>query len=160
MNPAPDLDSFDLKLLAELQRDGRLSHVELSERIALSPSQVSRRVQRLVESGVIRRFRAELDARRIGIGLTAYCLLSLKFHGAGGMEAFHARIRALPEVLECHALTGEADYLLKVAVADLKAFSDFLNTHLTHAPEIATVRTSIVLDSIKDAVEYALPTRL
>ncbi len=157
MNLASDLDGFDLKLLAELQHDGRQSHVELAEKIALSPSQVSRRVQRLIDSGYIRRFRAVLDARKIGIGLTAYCLLSLKFHGAGGMADFHARIRALPEVLECHSLTGEADYLLKVAVADLKAFADFLNQNLTRAPEVATVRTSIVLESVKDIDEYRLP---
>lgn len=157
MNPVSDLDSYDLKILAALQHDGRLSHVELGERVNLSASQSSRRVTRLLEDGYIERFQAVLNPRRIGIGLTAYCLLTLKIHGEGGMGDFRRRVAALPEVLECQSLTGEADYLLKVAVADLKAFSDFLSNHLMKAPEVATVRSSIVLESVKESNEYPLP---
>jgi Lrp/AsnC family leucine-responsive transcriptional regulator len=73
------------------------------------------------------------------------------------MEDFHRRVKALPEILECQALTGEADYLLKIAVADLKGFSDFLSENLMRAPEVAAIRSSIVLDSIKSGNEYALP---
>jgi Lrp/AsnC family leucine-responsive transcriptional regulator len=157
MIPAFDLDSYDLKILAALQHDGRLSNVELGERVNLSASQASRRVARLIEDGYIQRFRAVLNPRRIGIGLTAYCLLTLKIHGEGGMGDFRRRVTALPEVLECQSLTGEADYLLKIAVADLKAFSDFLSEHLMKAPEVATVRSSIVLESVKESNEYPLP---
>ena len=89
--------------------------------------------------------------------MTAYCLATLKIHGEGGIEDFHRRVKALAEILECQALTGEADYLLKVAVPDLKAFSDFLSENLMRAPEVATVRTSIVLDTVKSGNEYALP---
>jgi Lrp/AsnC family leucine-responsive transcriptional regulator len=110
-----------------------------------------------VEEGYIQRFQAVLDPRRVGIGLTAYCLVTLKIHSEGGMEDFHRRVKALPEILECQALTGEADYLLKIAVADLKAFSDFLGAHLMRAPEVATIRSSIVLDSVKSGNAYALP---
>lgn len=157
MNPASDLDGYDLKILTALQHDGRLSNVELGERVNLSASQASRRVTRLVEEGYIERFRAVLNPGRIGIGLTAYCLLTLKIHGEGGMGDFRRRVAALPEVLECQSLTGEADYLLKIAVADLKAFSDFLSAHLMRAPEVATVRSSIVLESVKESNEYPLP---
>ena len=157
MNQVTDLDAYDLRILEALQHDGRLSNVELGQKVNLSASQASRRVTRLVEAGYIRRFQAVLDPLKIGIGLTAYCLITLKIHSEGGMGDFHRRVKALPEILECQALTGEADYLLKIAVPDLKAFSDFLSEHLMRAPEVAGIRTSIVLDSIKSGHEYALP---
>jgi len=157
MDHAPDLDPYDLRILEALQHDGRLSNVELGEKVNLSASQVSRRVGRLVEDGYIRRFQAVLDPLRIGIGLTAYCMITLKIHSEGGMGDFHRRVKALPEILECQALTGEADYLLKIAVPDLKAFSDFLSENLMRAPEVAAIRSSIVLDSIKSGNEYAIP---
>jgi len=154
MDRAPDLDSYDLHLLEALQHDGRLSNVELGNMVHLSASQVSRRVARLIAEGYIQRFQAVLDPRRVGIGLTAYCLVTLKIHSEGGMEDFHRRVKALPEILECQALTGEADYLIKIAVADLKGFSEFLAENLMRAPEVATVRSSIVLDSVKSSNEY------
>ena len=157
MDQSPKLDLYDFRILGALQHDGRLSNVELGEKVNLSASQVSRRVVRLVEEGYIRRFQAELDPLKVGIGLTAYCMISLKIHSEGGMEDFHRRVKALPEILECQALTGEADYLLKIAVADLKAFSDFLGENLMRAPEVAAIRSSIVLNSIKSGNEYALP---
>lgn len=157
MDHAPNLDLYDLRILAALQHDGRLSNVELGEKVNLSASQASRRVTRLVEEGYIRRFQAVLDPAKVGIGLTAYCLITLKIHSEGGMEDFHRRVKALPEILECQALTGEADYLLKIAVPDLKGFSEFLSENLMRAPEVAAIRSSIVLDSIKSGNEYALP---
>jgi Lrp/AsnC family leucine-responsive transcriptional regulator len=84
-------------------------------------------------------------------------MITLKIHSAGGMDDFHRRVKALPEILECQALTGEADYLLKIAVPDLKAFSDFLGENLMRAPEVAAIRSSIVLNSVKSGNEYALP---
>ena len=156
MNDASSLDGFDLKLLSELQQDCRLTNAELGERVHLSASQVSRRVQRLIEDGYIERFQAVLNRQKIGIGLTAYCLVTLKIHGGDSMQAFHERVRGLPEVLECQSLTGEADYVLKVAVADLKRFADFMSEHLMKAPEVANIRSSIVLESIKETSAYAL----
>src|SRR3569833_517561 len=157
MDHVPDLDLYDLRILETLQHDGRLSNVELGEKVNLSASQASRRVTRLVEDGYIRRFQAVLDPLKVGIGLTAYCMITLKIHSEGGMGDFHRRVKALPEILECQALTGEADYLLKIEVPDLKAFSTFLSENLMRAPEVAAMRSSIVLDSIKSVIEYALP---
>lgn len=156
MNDAQALDSFDLKLLSALQQDGRLTNAELGERVHLSASQVSRRVQRLIDSGYIERFQAVLSRQKLGIGLTAYCLVTLKIHGGDSMRAFHDRVRALPEVLECQSLTGEADYVLKVAVSDLKRFADFMSEHLMKAPEVANIRSSIVLESIKETSAYPI----
>lgn len=159
MTDASGLDGFDLKLLAELQQDGRLTNAELGERVHLSASQVSRRVQRLIDEGFIERFQAVLSRQRLGIGLTVYCLVTLKIHAGDSMQAFHERVRALPEVMECQSLTGEADYVLKIVVADLKRFSDFMSEHLMKAPEVANIRSSVVLESIKETRAYALPAR-
>jgi Lrp/AsnC family transcriptional regulator, leucine-responsive regulatory protein len=159
MTDASGLDGFDLKLLAELQQDGRLTNAELGERVHLSASQVSRRVQRLIDEGFIERFQAVLSRQKLGIGLTVYCLVTLKIHAGDSMQAFHERVRALPEVMECQSLTGEADYVLKIVVADLKRFSDFMSEHLMKAPEVANIRSSVVLESIKETRAYALPAR-
>jgi len=156
MTDASSLDGFDLKLLAELQRDGRLTNAELGERVHLSASQVSRRVQRLIDEGFIERFQAVLSRQKLGIGLTVYCLVTLKIHAGDSMQAFHERVRALPEVMECQSLTGEADYVLKIVVADLKRFSDFMSEHLMKAPEVANIRSSVVLESIKETAAYPL----
>ncbi len=159
MNNALDLDSFDLKLLAELQQDGRLTNAELGDRVHLSASQVSRRVQRLIEDGYIERFQAVLSRQKLGLGLTVYCLVTLKIHAGDSMQAFHERVRALPEVVECQSLTGEADYVLKIVVADLKRFSDFMSEHLMKAPEVANIRSSVVLESIKETGSYAISAK-
>ena len=159
MTDASSLDGFDLKLLAELQRDGRLTNAELGERVHLSASQVSRRVQRLIDEGFIERFQAVLSRQKLGIGLTVYCLVTLKIHAGDSMQAFHERVRALPEVMECQSLTGEADYVLKIVVADLKRFSDFMSEHLMKAPEVANIRSSVVLESIKETAAYPLQVK-
>lgn len=159
MNDASNLDTFDLKLLGELQQDGRLTNAELGERVHLSASQVSRRVQRLIEDGFIDRFQAVLSRQKLGLGLTVYCLVTLKIHAGDSMQAFHERVRALPEVMECQSLTGEADYLLKIVVRDLKRFSDFMSEHLMKAPEVANIRSSVVLESIKETAAYPLQPR-
>jgi len=159
MTDASSLDGFDLKLLAELQRDGRLTNAELGERVHLSASQVSRRVQRLIDEGFIERFQAVLSRQKLGIGLTVYCLVTLKIHAGDSMQAFHERVRALPEVMECQSLTGEADYVLKIVVADLKRFSDFMSEHLMKAPEVANIRSSVVLESIKETAAYPLQAK-
>jgi Lrp/AsnC family leucine-responsive transcriptional regulator len=124
--------------------------------VHLSASQVSRRVQRLIDEGFIERFQAVLSRQKLGIGLTVYCLVTLKIHAGDSMQAFHERVRALPEVMECQSLTGEADYVLKIVVADLKRFSDFMSEHLMKAPEVANIRSSVVLESIKETAAYPL----
>lgn len=159
MADAFDLDAFDLKLLAELQHDGRLTNSELGERVHLSASQVSRRVQRLIEEGYIERFQAVLSRQKLGLGLTVYCLVTLKIHAGDSMQAFHERVRALPAVVECQSLTGEADYVLKIVVADLKSFSEFMSEHLMKAPEVANIRSSVVLESVKETGAYPLESR-
>ncbi len=149
------LDQFDLKILQIWQQRGDIGPVEMSEAIALSASQCSRRMAALKRDGLVRGFRAILDAPSVGIGLMAYVLITMKSHGPDAAEAFRARIMALDEVLECQKLTGEADIILKVATRDLASFNQLLSHRILAAPEVATARSSIILEDVKSTT--ALP---
>ncbi len=150
-----DYDSMDLRLLECLQAEARLSNVELSERVHLSPSQCHRRLRRLEQAGLVRGYAAHLDRERLGFGVVAFVNVSLEKQSEHPAQAFHRAVQDLPEILECHAVSGEADYLLRVVAADLKAFSDFLMHRLLRLPMVAHVRSSILLDEVKSTT--ALP---
>ncbi|MCW1838794.1 Lrp/AsnC family transcriptional regulator [Prosthecomicrobium hirschii] len=151
------LDGYDLRLLAALQTDGRLTNQELAERVHLSASQCSRRRQALEEAGVIRRYRAELDGERLGLGVTAFVNVQLARHSEHNARRFRDVIADCDEVLEAHALTGDMDYLIKIAVRDLKSFADFVNTVLLAHETVAHVTSRIVIETLKSG--GALPLR-
>jgi DNA-binding Lrp family transcriptional regulator len=151
------LDRFDLKILETWQVRGDIGPVEMSEIVALSASQCSRRMQQLRKDGYIRAFRAVLDPAKLGVGISAYVLLTMASHAPEAAEAFHARVRELDEVLECQKLTGAADVILKVATRDLASFNRLLSVHILGAPEVATARSSIILEDVKSTT--ALPLR-
>ena len=150
-----DYDNTDLRLLDCLQAEARLSNVELSERVHLSPSQCHRRLRRLEQAGLVRGYAAQLDRERLGFGVVAFVNVSLEKQSEHPAQAFNQAVQDLPEILECHAVSGEADYLLRVVAADLKAFSDFLMHRLLRLPMVAHVRSSILLDEVKSTT--ALP---
>ena len=151
------LDRTDLLLLAELQRAGRQTNAELAERVHLSPSACLRRVQRLVRDVVIAGYRAELDGDRLGLGLQAFVRVHLARHDAAAVAAFGQQVNAWPEVASCHALTGDMDYLLHVAVADLDHFSRFLLDKLLAQEGVADVNSSFVLRTVKAFRGLPLP---
>ncbi|MEI8147435.1 MAG: Lrp/AsnC family transcriptional regulator [Alphaproteobacteria bacterium] len=159
MNETIDIDRFDLKILDALQVDGARTNQQLGDLVALSPSQVSRRRQRLEEAGLIRGYRAELDATRLGFGVVVFVFVSLATHSGRNAARFGELIRALPEVQEGHAMTGDADYLLKIVVPDLKALSVMINEVLLPHESIARVRSSIVLETLKDDARLPLNLR-
>ncbi|AJD50606.1 MULTISPECIES: Lrp/AsnC family transcriptional regulator [Thalassospira] len=144
------LDKLDLKLLAELQRDGRLTNNDLSERIALSPSQCSRRRARLEAEGFIRGYRADIDRQKMGLGLMVVISVTLATHNRDNAKRFAELLANLPEVLEAYSLTGEMDYHLKVVTKDLAALSHFVNEVLLPHDSVQHVKTSIVLNVLKD----------
>lgn len=152
-----ELDNFDIRILQIWQEQGDIGPVEMSERVHLSASQCSRRMQSLRASGHISRVSAVLAPEKLGIGVSAYVLVTLRSHETGWLEAFQRRIDALDEVLECQSLTGEADIILKVATRDLASFNTLLVRELLAAPEVATARSSIILENLKSTT--ALPTR-
>lgn len=144
------LDDFDRKILALLQVDARLTNNDLSERVNLSPSQCSRRRQRLEEDGFISGYRATLDRDRLGFSLVSVISVTLATHNRDNARRFGELLARLPEVQEAHALTGEMDYFLKVVTPDLKALSRFVNEELLPHDSVQHVKTAIVLETLKE----------
>ena len=149
------IDRFDIELLASLQRDGKATNSALGEKIHLSTSQVSRRVQRLEETGVISQFAAILDPDILGLGVIAFTSVTLERHGEARSEAFEMAVADMPEVLECLSVTGEADYVLRVLAPDLASFSSFMMKRLLRLPGVANVKSNIALKKIKQT--HVLP---
>ncbi|NMG40968.1 winged helix-turn-helix transcriptional regulator [Chelativorans sp. ZYF759] len=145
------IDKFDRKILALLQADARLTNNDLSERVNLSPSQCSRRRQRLEEVGLIMGYRAVLDRERLGFPLVNVISVTLATHNRDNARRFAELLRGLPEVQEAHALTGEMDYVLKVVTRDLKSLSQFVNDVLLPHESVQHVKTAIVLETLKEA---------
>lgn len=151
------LDRYDLKILAELQRDARISNQELAERIGLSPSPCSRRVKQLEDDGYIVRQVALLDRKKLGLSLTAYVLIGMDRHTPERFEHFQSVIGQSPEVLECCLVTGmEADYQLKVVVPDMDHYQQFLLGQLTRIEGVTSVRSSFVLNQVLSTTELPL----
>lgn len=143
------MDRVDLRILSLLQEDASRSHAELSELVHLSPSQCSRRIQRLVADGVIRAQVALVDEASVGLGVEAYVRVTLSSYARDMVAGFHKRIAAIPEIVECCAMTGDSDYLVRVLSTDLNAFSRLLNEKLLGHDDVAGVQSSVVLDRIK-----------
>lgn len=158
MQETIELDHFDWRLLDVLQGDASLTNAALAERIGLSASQVSRRRLRLELAGIIRGYRADLDAPRLGLSVTVFIHVALNAHSRDNARRLRDLVRLTPAVLEAHALTGEADYLLKVVVADLRELSALVNDVLLPHEAIARLRSEIVLETLKDASNLPLPT--
>jgi DNA-binding Lrp family transcriptional regulator len=150
-------DALDMKLLSALQADASATNAQIAERIGLSASQVSRRRQTLEESGLIKGYHARLDAEAVGCGTLVFIHVMLNTHTPGNAARFRDLVRITPAILEAHALTGEADYLIKAAVGDLKELAALINDVLLPHESVAKVRSEVVLDTLKDMVGLPLP---
>jgi len=151
------LDGFDLKILGILQDDAALTNQEISDRIGLSASQVSRRRQKLEQDGVIRRYRADLSPQALGLAVTAYVGVTLGAHSRENAEKFRTMVKAMSEVQEAHTMTGDVDYILKIVVADLQALSRVINDDLLPQEAVQNVRSSIAMETLKDDNRLPLP---
>jgi Lrp/AsnC family leucine-responsive transcriptional regulator len=153
------LDTIDRRILRALQVDGRITYDVLAAQIGLSPTATLRRDKRLEESGVIAGYVALVPAERVGLGLTAYINVRLEKHSEvhkrNPMDLFRAAVQTWPEVVECAALTGEMDYLLRVVVQDMAHYSRFIMDTLLKHPSVEDCKTSFVLDRVKNTT--ALP---
>jgi Lrp/AsnC family leucine-responsive transcriptional regulator len=149
------LDTLDLRILNELQRDGGLSNVALAQRVGLSPSPCLARVKALQASGVIRQYVALLDAQQLGLNLNVFISISLKQQTRAALEAFEARVCAREEVMECYLMTGDADYLIRVALPDMAALERFILEQLSPMKEIEKIRSSFALKQVR--YKTALP---
>lgn len=150
-----DIDRVDLLILEQLQQDAKRSHASLGEQVNLSASQVSRRVARLEESGLLKGYTAVLDAELLGLDVEVFTSVSLDRHDASCGIAFEQAIQGFDEILDCMAVTGEADYILRIVVPDLSAFSRFITDRLVTLPGVKMVRSNIGLHRIKRS--HALP---
>ena len=144
------LDEIDRKILAELQADGRMTNVELARRVGISAPPCLRRVRTLEEQGYIRGYHAEVDARALGFEVLVFCMVGLQSQAEADLSSFEARCREWPLVRECHMLNGEVDFVLKCAAPDLSTFQAFLTSQLVAAPNVASVKTSLVIRGAKD----------
>ncbi|SFX05605.1 Lrp/AsnC family transcriptional regulator [Marinospirillum alkaliphilum] len=151
----PQLDKYDQRILQYLQQDGRISNQELAERIGLSPAACWRRVKALEEAGVIRGFVALVDPVQVGQPLNVLVMVTLQRHSIDNTTEFESRMREYPEVLQCYATTGQADFILRVVIQDMPAYDRFLNEKIFTLKGIAQVNSNFALREIKN--ETAMP---
>ncbi len=143
------IDRIDRQILSLLQDDGRMTNVDLAERVGLTAPPCLRRVRALEEAGAIRGYHADLDAARLGYPITVFAMVSLRSQAERDLAAFEDHVAAIPEIRECHMLNGEIDFILKIVASDLKSFQEILTTHLTPAPNVASVKTSLTIRTAK-----------
>src|SRR6516162_2843319 len=152
------VDAFDLKMLAALQDDGRLTNQELADLVGLSASQCSRRRMRLEEE-VISGYHADLSREALGFGLIAFIHITLATHSPDNSKKFRSLVNRVDDIQEAYSLTGDADYVLKAVLRDLKDLSNLVNNVLMPHPSVAHVRSSIVLDRLKESSRLPLRAR-
>jgi len=145
---AAELDATDRRILTVLQRDGRITNAELSERVNLSASACHRRVQRLEDEGFIAGYVALLNARRLGWPTTVFVEITLQAQADEVMEAFERAVQRVPDVLECHLMTGSADYLLKIVAQDTDDFARIHRQYLARLPGVAKMQSSFTLRTV------------
>lgn len=150
-------DRIDRQILALLQEDGRMTNVELAERVGLTAPPCLRRVRALEEQGAIRGYHAALDPVSLGYGITVFALVSLRSQAESDLAVFEEHVASIPEVRECHMLNGEIDFILKIVAADLKSFQEILTTQLTTAPNVTSVKTSLTIRTSKNIPGIPVP---
>ena len=152
------LDATDWLILRELQGDGRITNVELARKVGISAPPCLRRVRALEEAGIIEGFNAILNDKALGFDVTAFAMIKLHSQAEADLIAFEERVQTSPIVRDCHMLSGETDFVLRCVALDLSAFQDFIIHELTAAPNVASVKTSLVIRTSKHAA--GVPTEL
>ncbi len=144
------LDAIDRRILAALQADGRLSNLELAERVGLSPSPCLRRVRMLERSGLIAGYGARIDRQRVGLDLTVFVSVNVDRHGEDNADRFRREMAQMPEVVACHIVSGESDFLLQVVTANFDHYRRFVLDRLLKIPGVKDIRSSFALETVKD----------
>lgn len=152
------MDAIDRAILRELQKDGRISNQDLADRVGLSPSPCLRRVKTLEASGVIAGYRADLSAKALGLPITVFVELGLDRHTNETTKLVEDSIRAIANVLECHVLAGDADYLLKIAIGSLEEYESLIRSEIRSIPSVASVRTSFAYANVKEHAPLPVDT--
>ncbi|CAN5667312.1 Lrp/AsnC ligand binding domain-containing protein [soil metagenome] len=152
-----EIDRIDLKILSVLQQDGRISNLKLAESVALSPTAVLARVQRLARDGYILGYEARLNPLKLGRGMMVFVEVLLDRTTANVFDAFKAAVQVRPEIMECHMVAGGFDYLLKTRMADMAAYRNFAGTVLWQLPGVRETRTYAVMEEVKNSTHLSLP---
>jgi Lrp/AsnC family leucine-responsive transcriptional regulator len=147
--PKLKLDAIDRRILSALQRDARLTNVQLADEVGLSPSPCLRRVRMLEEAGVITGYHADLSRAGIGLGLTVFVGIKVERHRDEAAGAFREAVRQLPEVVSCHLVSGDADFLLQVVVPDLAGYERLLLDTLLKLPGVSDIRSNFAIQTVK-----------
>lgn len=150
------LDKIDMRILAALQHDGRISHVDLAARVGLTPTPLARRIRELEAARVILGYVAIIDPKRVGHSIQAMVQIKLEQHTDEIAERFRRTLQERPEVMACYAMTGDMDFLVQVVVRDIEALSDFTLRRLLRLPGVRDVRSSIVLETVKRSLSVPL----
>jgi DNA-binding Lrp family transcriptional regulator len=145
------LDRIDRKILHDLQNNGRMTNVELAERAGISAPPCLRRVRALEESGVIKGYHADIDPSSLGFGITVFAQVGLSSQAETDLRAFEETVKSWPQVRECHLVSGESDYILKIVAEDWDAYQKFLTTHLTTAPNLSQIKSALGVRTAKYA---------
>lgn len=151
------MDSIDRAIIRNLQADGRQSIQELSQKVGLSPSPCLRRLRMLEDAGIIRGYTALVDQKRFGLPVTVFVRLRLDSHSEEKVARFERAINGIDEVLDCHLLAGDFDYMLRVLVADLESYEDFIRRQIHTIPGIAAIETSFAYGTIKNSTVFPQP---
>ncbi len=151
-------DDIDKKILNILQEEGRITNTKLAKEIGISPPSMLERVKRLENSGVIDKFVALIDKEKTGFGLLVLIMVSLSLHQIASLENVKNSLIELDEVLECYQVSGDVDFLLKVATKDMNSYKDFVNNKLSGIDGIQNIKTSFVLDTMKFTTKIKMPT--
>ncbi|WP_234196828.1 Lrp/AsnC ligand binding domain-containing protein [Pseudacidovorax sp. NFM-22] len=157
LDAAPELDRLDLRILATLQADGRITNVKLAETIGLSPTAVLARVQRLTDEGYILGYEARLNPLKLGAGMLVFVEVLLDRTTPNVFDAFKAAVQVHPEIMECHMVAGGFDYLLKTRSADMADYRRFAGAVLWQLPGVRETRTYAVMEEVKDSARLHLP---
>lgn len=157
--PESVLDTIDLRILDAVQEDGRLSNAELASRVGLSPSPCWRRLKRLEAEGYIRGYHAALDRRRLGFGVSVFVSVVVERHSTEEGNAFEEAVKRLPQVVACHSVSGQVDFILQVVAEDLDAYADFALNTLRSLPGIKEMHSSFALKEVKVSPRLPLPSR-
>ena len=152
-----DLDATDWRILARLQENARVSNVELARAVSLSPSPCLARVRALEESGIISRYVSLLDPLKVGLTVSVFIQVSLEKQMRNALDTFEASVLARDEVMECYLMTGDADYLLRVVVADVQSIERFIVDYLAKIPGVASIKSSFALKQVKYKTALPLP---
>lgn len=145
-----NFDAIDIQILDRLQKEGRITNVELAHSVGLTAPPCLRRMRALEDSGIISGYHAAINPVKLGYTITVFAMVSLKSQAESDLRAFEDHMQELPEVRECYMLNGEIDFMLKVVARDLQEFQSFLTSELTAAPNVASVKTSLTIRSAKN----------